>query len=125
VQIIYEHMGGDAVVEASGMLPHRLGGEREVDVVIRSQMAGHEIIVSVEAAARGRIADVTWVEQLVAKHRYLPTTKLVLVSESGFYNPARKRLKRKKRKSSPAHPRELGRRRPRVRRANGIEIPLA
>ena len=90
VSIIYEHMAGDAVVEKSGYLPHRVGGEREVDVVIRSKVAGHEVILSVEAADRGRKADSTWVEQLVAKHRNLPTSRLVLVSESGFYDPARK-----------------------------------
>lgn len=63
VAIIQEHMAGDATVEESGMLVHRVTGEeREVDVVIRSEVAGHEIIISVEATAVGRKADTTWVE---------------------------------------------------------------
>ena len=92
VTIIHEHMAQDAVVEPSGMLPDRATGEkREVDVVIRSEVAGHEVIVSVEATEAGRIADVIWVEQLLCKHQDLPTTKLVLVSQSGFTPAARKK----------------------------------
>ena len=92
VAIIHEHMAGDAVVQESAMLPDRMTGEqREVDVVIRSKVAGHEVIVSVEAAARGRKADTPWVESLVCKHRDLPTSQLILVAEAGFSGPARKK----------------------------------
>jgi hypothetical protein len=91
VAIIHEHMAGDAVVEESGMLKHRVTGEdREVDVVIRASVAGHDVVVSVEATAAGRKADVKWVEQLVKKHEGLPTSKLVLVSQAGFTDAARR-----------------------------------
>ena len=91
VAILHEHMAGDAVVEESVLLTHRVTGEeREVDVVVRSTVAGHEVVVSVEATAAGRKADVKWVEQLVKKHEGLPTSKLVLVSQAGFTNAARK-----------------------------------
>jgi hypothetical protein len=90
VAIIQQHMAGDATVEESGMLKHRATGkEREVDVVIRSRVAGHEVIVSVEATDSGRKADTTWVESRIEKHRNLPTSKLVLVSQLGFTGPAR------------------------------------
>lgn len=91
VAIIHEHMAGEANVEESALLPHRVTGTaREVDVVIRSKVAGHEVIVSVEATFTGRKADVNWVERLVKKHSDLPTSKLVLVSEAGFTPDARK-----------------------------------
>jgi hypothetical protein len=96
VTIVHEHLAGDARVERSGYLRHRVTGrKREVDAVIRSKIAGHELIVSVEATgvenpATARPVDVGWVEECIEKHRNLPTSKLVLVSESGFTDAARK-----------------------------------
>ncbi len=91
VTIIHQHMAGEATVEESAMLPHRVTGElREVDVVVRARVAGHEVLVAVEATAAGRRADARWVEGLVAKHNDLPASKLVLVSESGFTKQARR-----------------------------------
>jgi hypothetical protein len=77
-------------VEASAMLPSQsTGALREVDVVIRAKQAGHDVIVSVEAMARSRKADRTWVDLMVGKHADLPTSKLVLVSQKGFTEDAR------------------------------------
>jgi hypothetical protein len=91
VAIIQRHMADGAEVEESAMLEDdRTGAKREVDVVIRSMVAGHEVVVSVEASATGRAASVEWVERMVGKHGRLETSKLVLVSESGFTNEARK-----------------------------------
>jgi hypothetical protein len=90
VEILHHHMAGDATVEASAMLPsQRTGALREVDVVIRAKQAGHDVIVSVEAMARSRKADLTWVDQMVGKHADLPTSKLVLVAQKGFTKDAR------------------------------------
>jgi hypothetical protein len=91
IAILQQHVAGDATVEECGYLVHRdTGKNREVDVVIRSQVAGHEVILCVEATATGRKADVTWVEAMIQKHRKLPTSKLILVSQAGFYDAARK-----------------------------------
>jgi hypothetical protein len=85
VAIIHAHMAGDAAVEESSYLPHiDTGQQREVDVVIRSKIAGYEVIVSVEATRSGRKADVEWMERMLKKHEKLPTSQLVLVSEAGF-----------------------------------------
>jgi hypothetical protein len=90
VEILHRHMAGDATVEASAMLPSQsTGALREVDVVIRAKQAGHDVIVSVEAMARSRKADRTWVDSMVGKHADLPTSKLVLVSQRGFTKDAR------------------------------------
>ena len=42
------------------------------------------MVTSIEVVERSRRADITWVEQEIAKHRRLPTNRLVLVSKSGF-----------------------------------------
>ena len=82
-------MAEGATVEESAFLINRLTERpREVDVVIRSTIAGYETIVSVEATSGKRPADITWVEQVVAKHQNLPTHQLVLVSEAGFSSDA-------------------------------------
>src|SRR3954447_25916201 len=92
IAVIYEHLTHDdatATVEESAMLVHRTTGElREVDVVIRSYVAGYQIIVGIEARASARKADLPWVESIIGKHSELPTSQLVLVSESGFTGPA-------------------------------------
>jgi Restriction endonuclease len=90
VGIIYRHMAGDARVEESAMLASAVtGNEREVDILITTNVAGHDVRIAVEATDKARPADVMWVEQMVGKHRNLPTDKLVLVSDSGFTSSAR------------------------------------
>ena len=58
--------------------------------MLRSKIGSHEVIVSIEARASARKADSTWVEMMLGKHEDLPTSKLVLVSENGFTDPARR-----------------------------------
>jgi hypothetical protein len=96
VAIIHRHMAGDAKVEESAMLTdRRTGQEREVDVTITQEVAGHEVIVAVEATASGRKATVEWVDQMAAKHEDLPTSELVLVAEAGFAETAKNRAEGK------------------------------
>ncbi len=71
------------------MLQNRVTGEdREVDVVIRSMVAGQEMILGVEATMKKGSSP--WVEQMIGKHADLPTDRLVLVAETGFSRPARR-----------------------------------
>lgn len=92
VAIIHRHMAGDASVEESAMLvDRRTGQEREVDVTITQTVGAYEVIVSVEATARGRKADIKWVDAMVGMHEDLPTSELVLVSEAGFTKTAKER----------------------------------
>jgi restriction endonuclease len=73
------------------MLANRLTGEpREIDVVLRATAAGHETMIVIEAASRRRKAAVDWVEQMIGKHKNLPTDNVVLVAEAGFTRQARK-----------------------------------
>jgi hypothetical protein len=91
IAIVHQHLAGDAAVEESAMLIDRQGEQREVDVVLRSKIAGHEVVVCVEARATKRKADLTWVEGMLGKHADLPTSKLILVSEAGFTGPAKRK----------------------------------
>jgi len=78
------------------------GKPREVDVVAESSFGGYPITISVEVRDRGRPADVRWVEEMVQKHKALPTTKLVLWSSAGFTDTAL--LKAKSLKAEALHP---------------------
>lgn len=74
------------------MLPSASTGElREVDVVIHASGGPYPFLIGIEATARKRPADTPWVEQMIAKHNDLPTSKLVLVCEAGFTANARRR----------------------------------
>lgn len=85
VAIVQRHMADGATVEESDMVtPTRSGKPREVDVTIRSTVAGHDLCVAVEASKTGRPATVEWVEQMIGKHMDLPTDKLVLYSGTRF-----------------------------------------
>jgi hypothetical protein len=95
VAILHQHLADDsASVEESAFLVNRVTGKpREVDVVIRSTVAGQEMIVGVEATMKR--GDSPWVEGIIGKHADLPTDRLVLVAERGFSRPARVYAKRK------------------------------
>jgi hypothetical protein len=89
VHHIQSHLAPGASVQESAMMKHRLTGEeREVDVVLRSPVGEHSIVVSIECIDQSRPADTTWVEQMKTKHDHLETDRLILVSRSGFYGPA-------------------------------------
>ena len=82
----------DALVQESVLFPDRSSGDnREVDVVIRKKIGEHEVIISIECRDHKRKATVEWVEQMAMKHNLLPTSKLVLVSSSGFTSTAEKK----------------------------------
>ena len=85
---IHQQLASPCRVAESEMFHDPSSGQtREVDLVIRSTLAGYEIVISVECTDRKRPVSVEWVEQMCCKHRDLPTQKLVLISKSG-YTPA-------------------------------------
>jgi hypothetical protein len=76
------------ITESAELVDRVTNKKREVDVLIETEVAGHEILIAFECAARGRRPSVEWVEQMHGKHSTLDTNQLVLVSESGFSRPA-------------------------------------
>lgn len=94
IALINGCLRGTGRVQESALLIDKTNGqEREVDILISSKIAEYPVNISVEVTARTRKADSTWVEEMHAKHMHLPTDKLVLVSRSGFYDPAVEKAK--------------------------------
>jgi hypothetical protein len=89
VALLHERLDKNWVVTESEMLAHTLTGEeREVDIVCRSKLGEHEIIVSIECTDTKRQAGSPWVESMKSKHDFLPTSKLILWAGNGFTKPA-------------------------------------
>ncbi len=76
------------VTESKMMIDSLTGQEREVDIVLESDIGTHKIFLSVECRDHKRKADTPWVESMYGKHNSLPTSKLVLWSATGFSKPA-------------------------------------
>lgn len=86
VHFLRTHWAGEgvSVTESKMLYDSHLEIDREVDVVIEGKFAEEDVVISLEVIEHNRRASITWVEQMISKHRYLPTTKLILVSKSGF-----------------------------------------
>lgn len=89
VALLHERLDKNWFVTESEMLTHNLTGEeREVDIVCRSKLGEHEVLISIECTDTKRKAGSPWVESMKSKHDFLPTSKLILWSGSGFTKPA-------------------------------------
>ncbi len=80
---------GWEVEESAELHDPILGDTREVDVVVRGKVNELDVVIGFEVIDRGRAADVSWVESMLAKHEHLPTNKIVLVSWRGFTKGAK------------------------------------
>lgn len=72
------------VTESMYLQDKSTGDQREVDVVVETETGGRKWLTSIECRDRGRLADVSWVESMLGKHRDLPTDDLILISHNGF-----------------------------------------
>lgn len=79
---------GVTVTESKFLHDARLGVDREVDIVVEGNFDGEPVVTSIEVIEHGRPAGLEWAEREIAKHRHLPTNRLVLVSKSGFTKTA-------------------------------------
>jgi hypothetical protein len=61
-------------------------------MVIEGTLAGEGATISIEVTAGRRRAGTPWVNQMIQKHARMPTSRLVLVSWSGFSAPARAKV---------------------------------
>jgi hypothetical protein len=75
---------GATVTESKMLRDLQTGDDREVDVCVEAEVAGHAVMICLECIDHTRPADIMWVEQMKAKHERLPTGSLVLASRSGF-----------------------------------------
>jgi hypothetical protein len=86
VRLVRQHFAqpGVTITESKELRDAVLGIDREVDIVIEGELDGEPMVISVEVIEHGRPATLPWVEQILRKHRNLPTNRLLLVSKSGF-----------------------------------------
>jgi len=92
VAVVYRQLSEDPP-EESAMVPDETAGtDREVDVLIKEEVAGEEITVAIEATALARKLDLPGVQALIRKHEKLGTSQVIIVSESGFTEPARREI---------------------------------
>ena len=89
-QIETQLVSGEGYVTESKMVWDSIDEmEREIDIVIETEIGGHAVTIGIECRDRSRPADVTWVDEMIGKHRNLDLGKSVLVSRSGFTKSAR------------------------------------
>lgn len=90
IYLVRLNLSEGANVTESKMMRDRLTKRfREVDVVIDGKVGSQCVVVSVECRDHQRVADVTWVDTMKAKHDRLETHVLLLASRSGFTPEAR------------------------------------
>jgi hypothetical protein len=96
VRLVRQHFAqpGVTVTESKMLLDADLGIEREVDIVIEGEFEGEPMVVSVEVIEHSRPASLPWIDEMLGKHRNLPTNRLLLVSKSGFTRNALARVER-------------------------------
>jgi hypothetical protein len=94
IAAIHTCIGNGVSVEESAFLVDReTGAQREVDVLLKSQLGDYPVVLSVEVNDCSRRAGSDWVEEMAGKHQALQTNKLVLVSRPGFTKPAMEKAK--------------------------------
>lgn len=90
VYLVSVNLEGNAKVTQSKLMRDRLTRKhREVDVVVQGKVGAHPVTVSIECRDTKRVADVTWVDTMKAKHERLETNALLLASRAGFTPEAR------------------------------------
>lgn len=90
VRLVREHFAqpGVTITESKFLRDAIAGIDREVDIVIEGEFDGEPMVVSIEVNERARRAGLPWVQEMLSKHRNMPTNRLILVSKAGFTRPA-------------------------------------
>jgi hypothetical protein len=99
IVFIYQHVkaAGGSVSESALVFDRSAEINREVDILIESEVAGHKIKIAVECRGREKKEEdkkkhtVQWVDELIGKYVSIDIDKVVAVSERGFSAPARKK----------------------------------
>lgn len=84
---------GASVEESALVTELNSKNKSEVDVLIRREIGGHEVLIAIECREGRRKATVEWVDQMKSKHDALPTSKLILFSNAGFSKRAQEKAK--------------------------------
>lgn len=93
IRELYRSLSSTGVtIRESAMLPDGVDGvEREIDVLVEGDFAGHKISLAVECRDYSRAQNIQWIDELIGKYRDLPVDKVVAVSTSEFSEGARRK----------------------------------
>lgn len=81
--------GTGAIVQESVLLKeNNSDAKREVDVLVTTSVAGHQIRVAIECRDHSRDQDITWVDSLIGKYINLDVQKIVAVSHTEYSETA-------------------------------------
>ena len=72
-------------------MKERDGTPREVDILIEWKFAGTDFQMAVECRDHTRQQNVQWVDQLIGKYKDLKVNKIIAISSSKFYMPAKRK----------------------------------
>jgi hypothetical protein len=91
VTAIYSQIvpAGGHVTESAMLRENGTGAEREVDVLIEHNVAGHAIKIAVECRDHGRDQNLAWIDGLIGKYSRLKVNQIVAVSSSPFSQSAK------------------------------------
>ncbi|EXI87720.1 MAG: hypothetical protein AW12_02028 [Candidatus Accumulibacter sp. BA-94] len=85
IYLVRVNLADGAKVTESKMMRDRLTKRfREVDVVIEGVVGHQPVVVAIECRDHKRVADVSWIDMMKAKHDRLDTHALLLASRMGF-----------------------------------------
>jgi hypothetical protein len=84
------------VFESKLLRDAQTGEDREVDIVIETKAGIHPLRIGIEVIDHKRPASSPWIESIAQKHEDLPIDKSIVVSRSGFYQPALLKAKARK-----------------------------
>jgi hypothetical protein len=76
------------ITESALLKDQNTDEEREIDILIESEISGYPIRIAIECRNYRRKCNSTWIEQLIGKYQDLPVDKVIAVSRNGFYRPA-------------------------------------
>jgi hypothetical protein len=87
--LVRQRYYGCGVTESAELYDSAAGEDREVDIVVETDSGGQKQLLCFECRSatdtgQRRRAGVSWVDEMLGKHRDLPTNELVLASETGF-----------------------------------------
>jgi hypothetical protein len=92
ITLLVQTIGEDRATP-SAMVRSKVPGvrKREVDIRVQAEVDGLPVYIGIEVSeSKSRRKTIEWVERMHGKHEHLSTSKLVLVSSSGFTKAALK-----------------------------------
>ena len=91
VKYIYDQVTpiGGRVTESAMLRENPGNTEREVDVLVELNVAGHDIKIAIECREHTRDQTIEWIDSLIGKYSGLRVNKIVAISATSFSDSAK------------------------------------